>query len=499
MVWEATGSRCYGGMDSDTRERVKAEFQADPSLSPVRILLATDAASEGIDLQRHCHRLLHVEIPWNPNRLEQRNGRVDRHGQPSSEVLIHHFVGADYEQVEPGSLEADLEFLATAVAKVEAIRDDLGNVGPVIAEQVTEAMLGTRRTLDTSRAEAAPSTRRLLRVERDLRAEIGRLREQLDRSIKDLQITPATIERVVRTGLELARQPDLTPATIHRPDGYVAAFEMPRLTASWALATVGLEHPVTGERRPITFDHAVASGHDDVVLVHVGHRLVQQCLRLLRAEIWSSSQQAKLGRVTARIVDNRNLDELAAVAHGRLVITGADGHRLHEEIITAGGRVRGGRFARMNVGETDQALAAAGDDVPDARQVAELADMWDDIADPLANALAYRARTRAESLEAVLARRADDEVATISAVLSDLQATIEAELEEPEVEQLALFDPDERAQYTRDVDALRRRLDAIPGEIEDETAVIRRRYEATEPRSFPAAVTFLVPERLARR
>lgn len=51
----------YGGMDSDTRERVKAEFQADPSLSPMRILLATDAASEGIDLQRHCHRLLHVE------------------------------------------------------------------------------------------------------------------------------------------------------------------------------------------------------------------------------------------------------------------------------------------------------------------------------------------------------------------------------------------------------------------------------------------------------
>ena len=42
----------YGGMDTDERERVKAEFQHDPTLRPVRILLATDAASEGIDLQR---------------------------------------------------------------------------------------------------------------------------------------------------------------------------------------------------------------------------------------------------------------------------------------------------------------------------------------------------------------------------------------------------------------------------------------------------------------
>src|SRR5262249_3467261 len=55
----------YGGMDTKTRESVKAAFQADPELAPVRILLATDAASEGIDLQRHCSRLIHYEIPWN--------------------------------------------------------------------------------------------------------------------------------------------------------------------------------------------------------------------------------------------------------------------------------------------------------------------------------------------------------------------------------------------------------------------------------------------------
>ena len=47
----------------------------------MRILLATDAAGEGIDLQHHCHRLVNFDIPFNPNRLEQRIGRIDRYGQ----------------------------------------------------------------------------------------------------------------------------------------------------------------------------------------------------------------------------------------------------------------------------------------------------------------------------------------------------------------------------------------------------------------------------------
>jgi superfamily II DNA/RNA helicase len=53
----------FWGMDKDDREHIQAEFQADPSLSPLRILLATDTASKGIDLQKFCHRLIHYEIP----------------------------------------------------------------------------------------------------------------------------------------------------------------------------------------------------------------------------------------------------------------------------------------------------------------------------------------------------------------------------------------------------------------------------------------------------
>ena len=92
----------YGGMDEKKREHLKAAFQADLDRDPLRILLATDAASEGIDLQRHCHRVIHYDIPFNPNRLEQRIGRVDRHGQ-KHEVEVSHFVGAGWEK-EPARL-----------------------------------------------------------------------------------------------------------------------------------------------------------------------------------------------------------------------------------------------------------------------------------------------------------------------------------------------------------------------------------------------------------
>src|SRR5205814_6472498 len=135
----------------------------------------TDAASEGINLQNHCHRLVHYEIPWNPNRLEQRNGRIDRHGQRASEVFVYHFAPAgwkelkDVETVPVGKLEGDLEFLRRAVVKVEEIREMLGKVGPVIADQVAEAMLGRRRTLDTRQSEQeGEAVRRQLRFEREL-------------------------------------------------------------------------------------------------------------------------------------------------------------------------------------------------------------------------------------------------------------------------------------------------------------------------------------------
>jgi superfamily II DNA or RNA helicase len=485
----------YGGMDTDKRERVKAEFQAPPDRSDVRILLATDAASEGIDLQLQCHRLVHVEIPFSPSRLEQRNGRVDRHGQPSPVVEIFHFVGKGYQDASPGSLEGDLDFLSRIARKVETIRDDLGTAGPVLAVQVEEAMLGRRRTVDEQPLREAKdrASRTALRLKRNLREEITRLRERLDRSIEELGINPAAAERVVSTGLALARQPALRPAP-SRP----GCFHVGQLTNAWALGKVGLRDPLTDVERPITFDHAIASRDRDVVLAHLGHHLVGQATRLLRAEIWKTGGEKTLHRVSACVAKDGSLTEAAVIAHARLVLTGADGHRLHEEIIAAGGYVRNGRFMRLNVGQVRDAIAAAGPHPVDAATQRDLSSGWTAIETPLFRALEARADGVVESLERRLQERAADDVRTVEAVLTELAKNIEAQIarfEGDEGRQLKLQfrEEEESAQFELDLDDLRARLRLIPAEIVREQDAIRRRYKEPKARLFPAAVTIVVP------
>lgn len=493
----------YGGMNSDDREAVKAAFQAHPDVSPVRILLATDAASEGLDLQNFCSRLIHYEIPWNPNRMEQRNGRIDRHGQRSSEVRIYHFVGKDYQEqstsgIRPGDLEGDLEFLMRAALKVNNIREDLGKVGPVIASQVEEAMLGRRVTLDTSRAEReSEPVRRMLKFERKVRDQIEKLRDQLQETRQNLRLTPENIESVVRIGLELADQPPLIEAGIEGLQG--RAFYLPQLKSSWAVCAEGLEHPHTKEIRPIVFDPDAAHGRDDVVLAHLNHRLVQMCLRLLRAEVWSTESRKQLHRVAARVVSSKSgLDTPAVIAYGRLVILGSDQQRLHEEVIVAGGELKEGRFRRLGVMKLQAALSAiTHGTVPEAMQQ-RLAQMWDKCADSLMQALEVRKGERSTSLQQDLRDRAEKEIADITAVLTELQKSILKELQEPPVEQLELFSNPEREQFERNMNSLKARAEQIPKEIEQETALIRKRFENPTARLFPLAVTFLVPQNLGK-
>lgn len=82
----------HGGMGDESREEVKRAFNADPKKHPLRILIATDAAREGVNLQNHCADLFHFDIPWNPSRMEQRNGRIDRKLQRAKVVYCYYFV-----------------------------------------------------------------------------------------------------------------------------------------------------------------------------------------------------------------------------------------------------------------------------------------------------------------------------------------------------------------------------------------------------------------------
>lgn len=140
-------------------------------------------------------------------------------------------------------------------------------------------------------------------------------------------------------------------------DGRVC-FQLPPLKGSWAACAEGLEHPHTKDIRPITFDESVSRGRDDVVLVHLNHRLPQMCLRLLRAEVWAEKGRSKLNRVTARVVPNDVLDMPVVIAHARLVVIGGDSFRLHEEIIAAGGFIKDQKWGtRLNVTKVEAALA----------------------------------------------------------------------------------------------------------------------------------------------
>ncbi|HEY7335046.1 MAG TPA: DISARM system SNF2-like helicase DrmD [Bryobacteraceae bacterium] len=86
---DAERVRVYRGFTSKKdRESLRDAFNAPPEQHPLRILIATDAAREGLNLQAHCCHLFHFDIPWNPSRLEQRNGRIDRKLQPSPVVWV---------------------------------------------------------------------------------------------------------------------------------------------------------------------------------------------------------------------------------------------------------------------------------------------------------------------------------------------------------------------------------------------------------------------------
>ncbi|MTI78915.1 MAG: helicase [Marinobacter sp.] len=488
----------HGGMAQDEREKVKAAFQASPKDSALRILLATDAASEGIDLQNHCNCLIHLEIPYNPNVMEQRNGRIDRHGQREKEVLIWHPVDAGGQDEE--SIGGHGEDIIRALRKLESMRADMGSVNPVIAPQMSGLIEGTLKDLDTRLAEAKiAKARRFVRAERELKDRVAKLHDRLLTTQQDFHLTPEHILTAVMTGLALAGRPPLEPYALNGvPEGTV--FKMPALSGSWARCLEGLRHPFNQKIRPITFDHSVAKGRDDVVLVHLNHRLVQMCLRLLRAEVWAQDDVKKLHRVTVRSLPDALIDGPAVVVISRLVVTGGNHHRLHEELTTAGGYL-GEKSFRREDGVTkvqqwlDQAEAAkAREPLFEAIRV-----RFERAKNSILQTVEARSKDRLKYLANTLQSRKQQEVADINAVLDELESAIQAELKkDQEPSQLSLFSEDERTQLRRDTAALEARLARIPEERKQEAEAIETRYAELNDRTFPVAVIFLVPESSAQ-
>lgn len=482
----------HGGQDDIERDHIKEAFQAPPDRDKVRILLATDSASEGIDLQLHCHRLINYDIPFNPNRLEQRIGRLDRYKQKHA-VEVRHFVGKGWENAETGSFEKDLEFLSRVANKVATIREDLGKVNTVLSAAVEQHMTGR----GTRNIDAITPTRsnQLLKLERDLREAVQRHRSELSDSVETLRVVPENIERVVRTALIFDRQADLEPGP------WPGTFTVPPLTGSWATTTVDLPDRLTGKPRPITFSQDVAATHgDDVVLAHLGHHLVAMATRLLRAEVWGTSNRGLARVATARIPDHVSDGAPVLAAYSRLVLVGDDGQRLHEEVFAAGGVIRDGKWERLGVGDANKVLNEALDSpdlLPSTAVADRIAEGWERWQRTLQTAIDTRARERFTTLSRSLEQRRDADIERITSILRQLEATLRAEIHREPPQQLSLFEPDELNQYHRDIEAWKIRISEIPAEIEKETAQISARYATARYLTFPAAVVVCVPNRLA--
>ena len=102
----------HGGMSVDERRMSQCRFMS----KEVQILICTDAAGEGINLQ-FCRLLINWDIPWNPNRLEQRMGRIHRYGQ-KSDVLVFNMVASNTREGQ---------VLKKLLTKLDVIREQLGD------------------------------------------------------------------------------------------------------------------------------------------------------------------------------------------------------------------------------------------------------------------------------------------------------------------------------------------------------------------------------------
>ncbi|MBU1241096.1 DISARM system SNF2-like helicase DrmD, partial [Myxococcota bacterium] len=338
--WEKRVAVLYGGMPEKERESIKAAFQADPAITPVRILLATDTASEGLNLQRYCRHLLHWEIPWNPNRMEQRNGRIDRHGQPAPEVFCRHFVFENY---------ADQEFLNVIIEKVRTQRQDLGAVGDVIAEQVEQALLGERQTI-AEPADRTSAMREELKADLITQERIHELRRAVDHAREQWHLTPENLRMVLEEGLLLSGSQPLK-----QMEGDPDCWLLPSLPPSWADCRPFIQTP-DGARYKLVFTEEASHDRPDTRLIHLDHPLMKRALGVFRANLWSTGlhETHKLARSSVKVLSDRDLKSPVVILFGRMLTVGIHGQKIHEELLLVGGDFEQERIIDISQEELDR-------------------------------------------------------------------------------------------------------------------------------------------------
>ena len=334
------------------RKEIQRRFNTDPAKDPLRILLATDAAREGLNFQAHCADLFHFDLPWNPGRIEQRNGRIDRKLQPADEVRCHYFVLP--QRVEDRVLEV-------LVDKTETIRKELGSLSKVIDDDIERRLLKTgirhrdvaQLADELTKADLDEERRRVteeeLEASRDrqeeLKAQIQRCQTLLSNSRSWVGFEPEPFRDALSCSLEILGAPPLVESCDEH-GGRVWTFppldRRAETDASWAATLDTLRTPrKTNQKltewrqeapiRPVVFEDAGVLT-DDTVHLHLEQRVAQRLLARFRSQGFihhdlSRACLAQTGDSIPRVI-----------LLGRLSLYGHGAERLHEEIIPLAAR-----------------------------------------------------------------------------------------------------------------------------------------------------------------
>ncbi|MBA3018695.1 MAG: DEAD/DEAH box helicase [Proteobacteria bacterium] len=110
----------HGGMSDVDQQRIVEDFGKEEA--PVRLLLASDVASEGINLHYLSHRMIHFDIPWSLMVFQQRNGRIDRYGQERTPQIVYLAT-----QSENKKIRGDMRILELLIQKDEETVKNIGD------------------------------------------------------------------------------------------------------------------------------------------------------------------------------------------------------------------------------------------------------------------------------------------------------------------------------------------------------------------------------------
>lgn len=502
-----------------SRKEIQRRFNTDPAKEPLRILLATDAAREGLNFQAHCADLFHFDLPWNPGRIEQRNGRIDRKLQPAEEVRCHYFVLPQ---------RAEDRVLEVLVRKTETIRRELGSLAKVIDDELERRLRGGIRHQDAdalaAEIEAADLDAERKRVtseeldeartrQDELRAEIERCRGLLERSRRATRFDAAAFRDALSCSLELLGADGLKATTDERgrPTWTVPALDRSAgADPSWTATLDTLRAPRATDQkladwrreapiRPVVFeDEGVLT--EATVHLHLEQRLAQRLLSRFRSQgfVHHDLSRACLAQAADSIP--------RAVLLGRLSLYGRGAERLHEQLVAVAARWQepGDRqgplaaYARDAEARSLELLDAAlgrgpargpSETVAQRLRAAAAGDVTE-----LLPALEQRATQEAERAAELLRTRGATESDRLQEILETQRGRVSAELAKQRSDQLALFTDEERRQLESDVRSWERRLDKFDRDLETEPGRIADFYVVRASRVEPVGLVYLWPD-----